>query len=100
MALTRVAVICDLIEENWPSMDLVGEMLVKHLSIEHAETIDAARICPPMRRRFSRNNRSAGKLFNLDRVLNRFLDYPKLLKRRGEFDLFHLVDHSYGQLLH
>jgi glycosyltransferase involved in cell wall biosynthesis len=40
-------------------------------------------------------------LFNADRVLNRFWDYPRLARRiRNDFDLFHLVDHSYGQLLH
>src|SRR5262249_58441189 len=39
---------------------------------------------------------------NADRLLNRFWDYPRLLgrlARRGGFDLFHLVDHSYAQLV-
>jgi glycosyltransferase involved in cell wall biosynthesis len=39
-------------------------------------------------------------LFNADRFLNRFWDYPRVARRiRNDFDLFHLVDHSYGQLL-
>jgi glycosyltransferase involved in cell wall biosynthesis len=40
-------------------------------------------------------------LFNADRVLNRFWDYPRFVRDlKSEFDLFHLVDHSYSQLLH
>ncbi len=39
--------------------------------------------------------------FNADRVCNRFLDYPRLLLRtQHQYDVFHLVDHSYAQLLH
>ena len=38
---------------------------------------------------------------NDDRGLNRLLDYPNHLKRsRESFDVFHVVDHSYSQLVH
>ena len=38
---------------------------------------------------------------NADRLINRFVDYPRSLKPHlQEFDLFHLIDHSYSQLLH
>src|SRR4051812_12163579 len=101
MNLPRLAIVCDLLEENWPSMELVGEMLLKHLSLDHARTVEATAIFPSMCRRFTRHNTNRGKLFNVDRLLNRFGDYPKLLNSRsGRFDLYHVVDHSYGQLLH
>jgi glycosyltransferase involved in cell wall biosynthesis len=49
----------------------------------------------------SRDHAAAGRVFNADRFLNRFWDYPRVARRRKtEFDLFHVVDHSYGQLLH
>jgi glycosyltransferase involved in cell wall biosynthesis len=42
-----------------------------------------------------------GELFKAERLLNRFWDYPRFLRsQRAEFDLFHIVDHSYGQLAH
>lgn len=99
----RLAVICDYAEENWPSMDLVAEMLLKHLRAEHASVVEATRVCPPLKYRLSRLP-SLGKksfAFNADRLINRFRDYPaSLRKSRSEFDLFHLVDHSYAQLVH
>ena len=106
MRAKRVAVVCDLREENWPSMDLVADMLLEHLQRDHAQMLDARRICPPMRRRFAKapgakGQEQSGRRFNADRVLNRFWDYPRFARRlESEFDLFHLVDHSYGQLLH
>jgi glycosyltransferase involved in cell wall biosynthesis len=121
MSLLSLAVVCDYLEENWPSMDLVGDMLLKHLQKNYRDTLAATRICPPMRRRLTSKGQRAkgkeqsangegesakgeeerGRRFNADRFLNRFWDYPRYLRGlRGEFDLFHLVDHSYGQLLH
>jgi len=117
MNLPRVGVICDLREENWPSMDLVADMLLEHLQRDYADTIAARRICPPMQRRlFSqrseirgqaaegrRQKAEGGKQWrsNADRFLNRFWDYPRFVRQlKSDFDLFHLVDHSYAQLLH
>ena len=108
MSLPRLAVLCDFQEENWPSMDLVADMLLDHLQQEFADRFVATRICPPMRRRLTgqrSENRGQeperGTRFNVDRFLNRFWDYPRYLRRlRNDFDLFHVVDHSYGQLLH
>jgi glycosyltransferase involved in cell wall biosynthesis len=99
--LPRVAVIADLREEGWPSMDLVARMLFEGLRREHAGEFSAELICPPMRRRFSGAGQTSGARFNTDRLINRFRDYPRQVRRvRGEFDLFHIVDHSYSQLLH
>jgi glycosyltransferase involved in cell wall biosynthesis len=101
MSLPRLAVICDYREENWPSMDLVAEMLLENLRRDHAEVIEATRLAPLMRRRFTRASSGNGLLFKADRLLGRFRDYPRYLRRRrAEFDLFHIVDHSYAHLAH
>jgi glycosyltransferase involved in cell wall biosynthesis len=98
---TRVAVVCDLREENWHSMNLVADALIEGLESAHAEQFTAARVCPPLRRRFSRAGESSGRRFNADRLFNRFWNYPRhVARRRDEFDLFHVVDHSYAQLVH
>jgi glycosyltransferase involved in cell wall biosynthesis len=82
-------------------MDLVADMLLDNLRRNHAGIIEATRLAPPLRRRFTRNGTKSGVLFNADRLLNRFGDYPRWLRRRSaEFDLFHIVDHSYAQLVH
>jgi glycosyltransferase involved in cell wall biosynthesis len=116
MNAPRIAILSDFVEENWPSMDLVGEMLSKHLQRDHAGTFEVTKVCPAMNRRFSKGQRAEnrrqkaggrrqeaahGALFNADRFLNRFWDYPRVARRiRNDFALFHLVDHSYSQLLH
>jgi len=99
----RIGLICDLIEERWPSMDLVADMVFERLDREHASTLEVARICPPLRQRFGRLPviGSALAFHNADRLLNRFVDYRRSLKPQvQEFDLFHLIDHSYSQLVH
>jgi glycosyltransferase involved in cell wall biosynthesis len=97
----RVAIICDLLEENWPSMALVADSLLNELKAGHADEIAATRVRPPMRRRFTSNGTNGGKRFNTDRLINRFRDYPRTLRRhKNDFDIFHIVDHSYAQLVH
>jgi glycosyltransferase involved in cell wall biosynthesis len=99
----RIGLICDFVEENWPSMDLVADMVFEHLEREHASTLEVTRICPPLRRRLGLlPGIGASPVFqNADRLFNRFVDYRRSLKHRAkEFDLFHLVDHSYSQLIH
>jgi glycosyltransferase involved in cell wall biosynthesis len=82
-------------------MDLVADMLVQNLQQDHRGIIEAVRLAPLMRRRFTRGGTESGKLFKADRLLNRFRDYPRVLRRlREEFELFHIVDHSYAQLVH
>jgi glycosyltransferase involved in cell wall biosynthesis len=77
-------------------MDLVAEMLLKHLA--GSDLVRAERVCPPFRRRLAWAG-GAGR--NFDRLANRLWDYPRYLRGRvGEFDLFHLCDHSYSQLVH
>jgi glycosyltransferase involved in cell wall biosynthesis len=78
-------------------------MLFERLDREHAATLQVTQICPPLHRRFGRLPLigPAPVLRNADRLINRFVDYPHSLKPRvEEFDLFHLIDHSYSQLVH
>lgn len=97
----RVAVICDLREEKWHSMNSVADMLLEGLRGEREKEVEAQRVCPPMRRCLSVAGASTGRRFNADRLLNRFWNYPRhLVKRRGDFDVFHVVDHSYAHLVH
>src|SRR6266403_1586919 len=94
----RVAVIADLPEEGWPSMDLVATM---HGTALQAEGIDASLIRPVMVRRFSAQDARRGVAYTADRLVNRMWDYPRALaRRRDTFDVFHVTDHSYSQLLH
>jgi len=99
----RLAVIADFLEESWPSMDLAAEMLYREVVAAYRRAIRAECVCPPFHRRATRlplvgTNRLA---VNADRLANRVWDYPRYLRgRRDEFDLFHIVDHSYAQLVH
>ena len=103
MSQLRLAVICDYLEEDWPSMDLCAQMLIEHLQSEHTESIHTVPICPPFKKRFQQipglgRKRAA---FNGDRILNRFWDYPRYLSQQvDDFDLFHVSDHTYAQLVH
>ncbi len=102
LQVARVAVVCDLLQENWPSMDLVGDMLFRHLQQGHASRFMVERLRPEYSRHLVRF--SKGPLRSADtaeRALNRFVRYPQWLARqKGNFDLFHVVDHSYAHLLH
>lgn len=97
----KVALVCDFLEERWPSMDLFGDMLFQSFA-EPGSGVEAEQLRPAFRRRFSNLpglGRSAA-LWNADRLINRFHDYPAWLGRRARgFDVFHLVDHSYSQLI-
>jgi glycosyltransferase involved in cell wall biosynthesis len=100
MSRLRVALFADFLEEGWPSMDLVADMLLDRLSREHAGKIDATLIRPPLPRRLSRFSRDT-HVVGFDRVAGRMWDYPR--QARGlanRFDIFHVVDHSYAQLVH
>lgn len=100
MTRLRVALLADYLEEGWPSMDLVAEMLVDRLNREHAATIDAILIRPSLRRRLSRLS-DKNLAFGVDRIAGRLWDYPRFATElRDRFDLFHVIDHSYAQLVH
>jgi len=98
----RLGLICDLVEENWPSMDLVAEFLWTQLRARPEGEVLAKCIRPRMARRLSRLRcvGAGGMARNGDRFLARFWDYPRHLRRRaGDFDCFHVCDHSYAHLV-
>jgi glycosyltransferase involved in cell wall biosynthesis len=99
----RLAILTDYPEEDWPSMDLCGEMLLAHLPRDGPQGVAAARVCPPFRRLAQRlpglGRRKA--MFNADRLLNRFVHFPHHARQHaGGFELFHVSDHTYAQLVH
>lgn len=95
----RLAVFRDFAEENWTSMDLCGQMLVQNLQAiastgqAHAGSalhLDTPR--PPWR--------GLTGSHNLNRLYNRMWNYPRFAGTlRARFDAFHVVDHSYSQLV-
>ena len=99
----RLAILTDFPDEGWPSMDLCGDMLLAHFPREGPCALDVARLCPPFRRLATRlpvvGRRNAA--FNADRLLNRFVHFPRHARRlAGQFDMFHIADHTYAQLVH
>lgn len=111
MTQLRLAVLADYPEEGWPSMDLCAQMLLEFLAADQGHCLTAEEICPPFVRRLGRLPGMGrwGVAFNGDRLLNRFWDYPRSLRRGGYgqgdlgdsgFDCFHVADHSYAQLVH
>lgn len=101
----RLGLIHDYLEERWPSMELVGDRILSGLRMDHAERVDVEQIRPDFRRRAMNLPvlGPKGLSWNVDRLLNRFVDYPRELRRitsRNSFDIYHVVDHSYAALVH
>jgi glycosyltransferase involved in cell wall biosynthesis len=97
-----MAVLFDAAEEEWPSMDLAGEMLIDQWRSGLASRVDAEVVgisIPRIVRRLPGvPSRTA---FNADRALTRYVAYPvRALAARRPRRLFHVVDHSYAQLVH
>jgi glycosyltransferase involved in cell wall biosynthesis len=98
----RVAIISDLREEGWHSMDLIADMLMATLPAAAAGGIHATRLCPPMIRRWSRLPLfgPSSRAHLADRLTGRLWDYPRwLAPLASQFDVFHIVDHSYAHLV-
>lgn len=102
MAATHVALCADYPEEGWPSMDRVAAMLLSRLDAGRTSDISLERICPSFVHRASRlSGTTAGSACITDRIINRMIDYPRHVRRlRSSYDVFHIVDHSYSQLVH
>jgi glycosyltransferase involved in cell wall biosynthesis len=97
----RLAVLHDMAEEGWPSMDQMGHLIsarvpafapalsvtpIRHSLVPMASSGALSRVRPT---------------FFMDRILNRMVLYPQRVSRtvRGRFDIYHVVDHSYAQLV-
>ena len=96
----RVAICPDYREEQWPSMDRVADALLAALAADGGREVHAECVRPPFRYRATRL--LGGRLAaNIDRGCNRLLDYPAHVARVApDYDVFHVVDHSYAQLVH
>lgn len=90
--LPRIAVLADLLEESWPSMDLAAEQLVTHLSLRG--DVESVLVRPKLR--LARSGRTPSAL---ERALGRFVQVPiEVAPTRFEADFFHVADHSYAHL--
>jgi glycosyltransferase involved in cell wall biosynthesis len=95
----RVAILADLAEERWPSMDLVADALVRELPRQNAWPIACQLVRPPLVPVLGRLRGRGTEPPTADRVFNRFWLYRRALGRvRATRDLFHIVDHSYAHL--
>jgi glycosyltransferase involved in cell wall biosynthesis len=100
--MPRVAIVSDLREERWHSMDLVAEMLLLNLNAPDLRLVEPTELRPSMVRRFTRVPLVGGRrpAATADRIVNRVWDYPRwLAARREDFDVFHIVDHSYAHMV-
>jgi glycosyltransferase involved in cell wall biosynthesis len=96
-----LAVIHDMPEEGWSSMDQMGQLVASRVPmhsgqirttvIDHHLVRVASRV-PLGRRR---------EALLADRILNRMVLYPRRIRREvtGRYNLYHVVDHSYAQLV-
>jgi glycosyltransferase involved in cell wall biosynthesis len=98
----RVGIVCDYLEEGWPSMDLIGDMLMEMLPAVSDGTVEAVQLRPTMNQRFSALPVVGQKpsMQIADRLTARVWDYPRWLAPRiADFDVFHVVDHSYAHVM-
>lgn len=98
----RLAVLHDLAEEGWPSMDQMGQLVATRVPRE-SPLIETTVVRPKMVRIGSRLPLDPGGRLRLaDRIVTRALLYPRFVRREvaGRFSLYHVVDHSYAHLVH
>ncbi|HVZ77002.1 MAG TPA: glycosyltransferase family 1 protein [Gemmatimonadaceae bacterium] len=98
-----VGIVCDLLEERWPSMDLVADQLLRALPDVPDPRIAAVRLRPAMPRWAAALADGTGirALRNANRYADRHLRYPRWLRaNRGDADVYHVVDHTYAHLVH
>jgi glycosyltransferase involved in cell wall biosynthesis len=89
----RVGIVADLLEEGWPSMDLVADMLMAHVGAGEA------RVDPVlMRPSFVADRGPGGSVPIGRRIFHRFWSYPRWLRAQAPADVYHIVDHSYAHL--
>ena len=82
-------------------MDLIGDMLMQMLPDVSDGKVEAVQLRPAMHRRFSTLPLVGqhSRMYLADRLTARLWDYPRWLAPRvGEFDVFHVIDHSYAHV--
>jgi glycosyltransferase involved in cell wall biosynthesis len=96
----KLGVVCDYLEEGWMSMDICAQMLLDRAWECDDLKLQPMQIRPPFQWRLKYLQEYFPQHFTADRVLNRFVDYPQYLRAHStDYDLFHLVDHSYAHLV-
>lgn len=99
----RVGIVCDLLEERWPSMDLVADQLMRTLPDVPSLQVEPVRLQPAMPRWPAALARTTHlrALVNANRYLDRHRRYPHWLRRHpGTHAVYHVVDHTYAHLVH
>ena len=95
----RLAVLCDARDEGWPSMDLVGEMLVAALEGPLGAEAEVTALRPSLPRLARRLPGLPPRLaLNADRLAGRYLAIPDRARRLAPHDAYHVADHSYAHL--
>lgn len=101
MRRIRVAILCDFAEDQWRSMDLIADILHERLRVDFANDFSVTKVRPTFVR-LAGSLPLLGRMWTaraFERFVNRFVHYPRWLSRhRHEFDVFHIIDHSYSQL--
>ena len=94
----RVAIVADLLEERWPSMDLVADMLMSQLQ---GGGVRATLMRPGFTSAgLAVDNGRGGTPPTIQRIAHRFWSYPRWLRQQPAADVYHIVDHSYAHLAH
>jgi glycosyltransferase involved in cell wall biosynthesis len=95
-----ITVVLDSPDENWPSMDLAGEMLLEEWRSMPAQ-VKTRCISLPIPRMARRLLGSQKQALNADRAFVRYLAYPaRALVERRPNRFFHIADHSYAQTVY
>lgn len=96
----RLAVVADLLEEGWPSMDLMAEMLIAELGRPGRDVVEPVLLRPAFAPRLTPlvQPGNGRPLLTIDRIAHRYWDYPRWLRRETRADVYHIVDHSYAHL--
>lgn len=96
--MSRLALASDFAEEGWPSMDLAAQMLLAGL--QNSSQLTPCDIRPEFKQ-IAEKISAHPVARNLDRMINRLILYPRRAARvRDDFDLYHVCDHSYSQIIH
>jgi glycosyltransferase involved in cell wall biosynthesis len=99
----RAAIVCDLLEERWPSMDLVADELQRTLPGVASPRVSPTRLRPTMPAWPATIAHLTGvrAAQNVNRYLDRHQRYARWLRVHGRgFDAYHIVDHTYAHLVH
>ena len=99
----RVAIVADLREERWHSMDLVADMLMAHAGGRddgHECLVEPVLMRPAFAAPLPAVLRASdGGLPTAGRIFQRFWSYPRWLAAQPPADVYHVVDHSYAHLV-